>query len=933
MDEFGKPAQKANERDRGDAPVSSGEFKIEEQATGRIRVVDPGPDPGPDEDTFAPAASAAQRMAVSPNDVAVNEASTAEILAVNAGASDRLVAPAGKQPVSAPSEWFPLSKDSGERVSMRPDPAKGEESLVEAYGAPTSEAGERILLVPLPDVPDIGSVLETFGMPAVGAGERIGIWPVSTAAGTELSPLEGVGDPSGIRSDRHPLLIQPDLDGAGNVLEHYGEPSTTSATRLGIYEAPELEAGRSMEIFGEPSSQSSNRTPTTPLPDDGALKLGDVLERYGTPSTTSATRIDIHENPDHETIRSVEAVGHPSVTRKDRASVSPQPDLGAIDDALTIGRYGEPTTKASHRVELTPLSEVSSGATLEKYGDPHKRSKPRIELQPNSDFIPDASTLRHIGKPLRNRAARIELEDKPDISAENSTMNSAAQSSHDRTNRMGRVDPEAVDLDDSQAAAALKLATDAVERFGYVDPDETRGSPLPDIATPAMLEAGRVPVQPAENSIRSTVPNGLEGLMPDPRLRGHDRMRLTEYEDYELPPELMGKVPIPPRVVEVEGSLPKAERYGACGEERVLKKEVTHRRMDFLYQRYEELHVRRRYYHCPFTPEEPIYKCREPRFVAGLAPLGNGLLAQLLASIYDDHSSVTDQAGILDRLGFTLDEKHIETGIDNATAAIQPILDALHKEFLSGDGRPGVDKKLVDSTFPGTKNRPAEGQLLFASRVDAKILIHLKKGESHPLLKDTPPSRRKGELIQDLFRERVGYNRAGVWAGVRRRFTLALATSPREAAYGLFLIHAISAAASPAHGQHDELVRRSRALRAWLDDQRDQFEDPDNPLQRAVIYTLSSWDRMRFVDDSGDGAAIAAPEARGFPKNYVPLWTFDTEAKIHRATTWYSLIHTCRLLGIRPWEYLFDCFSALSKQQVTQPEQWTPSAWARAIRG
>ena len=90
---------------------------------------------------------------------------------------------------------------------------------------------------------------------------------------------------------------------------------------------------------------------------------------------------------------------------------------------------------------------------------------------------------------------------------------------------------------------------------------------------------------------------------------------------------------------------------------------------------------------------------------------------------------------------------------------------------------------------------------------------------------------------------------------------------------------------------------------------------------------------VRFVDDSGDGATVSAPEARGFPKNYVPLWTFKNEAEIQRATTWYSLIHTCRQLGIRPWEYLFDCFSALSKQQVTQPEKWTPAAWARATQG
>ena len=904
MDGFGEPATQAATRDDDAARVSSSEFAFEAAATGRLRVADTGTDPGPDEGSFAPAASATQRMAVSSRDVVVDESSTSEVLTVIDGREDRLVIHPGEQPVAAPSGRLPLSDDSEERIPMRPDPAKGEDSLVESYGTPfanaderipmrpdpakgedslvepygtpVEHAGERIRLVPLPGVPELGSVLETYGMPAIGAAERVGIWPASTQSDT----------PSGI--------------------DPYGEPSKYSSDRMDL----------------EPTS-SAQSTPEAAV---------SGLESYGTPSRKAATRIEIHEKPDLESANSVETAGHPSSTRQDRAPLSPVPDAARLDEARTVERYGDPTTQARDRVDLAPPSEACSDASLEQYGRPHAHRSDRMDLDPEPISELDSSSLTPVGSPLTDRSARIPLEDKPESDPENSTMDSVTRTSRDRADRVGRIDSEGTEQDEEPSASALSLSTDAADRFGHVDPSVLLPSPLPDIGTSSILEAGRVPVKPFENSVRSAVPNGLEGIMPDPRLRGHDRMRLTEYEEYELPPELVGKIPIPPRVVQVEGRLPETERYGACGDERVLQKEVTHRRMDFLYQRYEELHVRRRYYHCPFTPEEPVYKCREPRFVAGLAPLGNGLLAQLLASIYDDHSSVTDQAGILDRLGFTLDEKHIETGIDNATAAMQPILAALHDEFEAGDGRPSVDKKPVDSTVPGPKNRPSEGQLLFASRADAKILIHLKQGESHPLIKDMPPSRRKGELIQDLFRERVGYNREGVWAGVRRRFTLALATSPREAAYALFLIHAINAAASPAHGQHDELVRRSRSLRAWLDDQREQFDDPDNPLQRAVVYTLSSWDRMRFVDDTGDGAAIPAPDARGFPKNYVPLWTFDTEAHILRATTWYSLIHTCRLLGIRPWEYLYDCFSALSKQEVHHPAQWTPAAWARTTR-
>jgi hypothetical protein len=312
-------------------------------------------------------------------------------------------------------------------------------------------------------------------------------------------------------------------------------------------------------------------------------------------------------------------------------------------------------------------------------------------------------------------------------------------------------------------------------------------------------------------------------------------------------------------------------------------------------------------------------------------PLGNGLLAQLLASIYDDHSSIFDQAGLLDQIGFALAEESIERALDRATEQMAPILDALRAEVESDSSRPMVDKKGVDTARPGPRKRDLEGHLLFVSRPGAVVLLHVDKGETDELIKSVPPSRRKGELIRDLFRERVGFNRVGIWAGVRRRFTTALATNPQEAAYALFLIHAINIAASPERGHHAELVRRSRVLRAWLDDQRDQFDDPDTVLQRAVVYTLNSWDRMRMVDDAGDGQSIPEAPGRSFPKTYTPLWEFKNDADVKRAVTWYSLVHSCRLLGLRPWEYFFAAFTALSTDKLNNPAQWTPAAWAREV--
>ena len=923
-----------------------------------------GAGPSPMEGVGAPAPSAGNRMSVLPGPDQTDLGSPIEPYgAPTRTRKDRVAMwpdPTSDDADSPMEGVGSTTRSARDRMGLQPGQTNADgPNTIESYGEPSEDPSERVLLVPLPLIPGLGSVLEDYGVPAIESTERMGLLPFAPS-GDATSMAEVYGTPSRVRgervslrsepdleagrsaesyghpsanpSERAPVYPQPDLDAAGNVLESYGEPSASSKQRFDVYEQPDLEAGRSIEPFGHPSLKAGQRAPVSKTPSADLLESANVLESYGTPTRRAGDRVDVYEQPDYQAGDTMESVGDPSETAASRGPVSPAPDEATLSESQTLDAYGDPTRNVADRLELVDLPDYAVGATLHGYGDPHRSSTQRMDLDPEPEIDPEFSTLKPIGKPLQNHAARINLDDQSDTLTDKSSLEKASQTSADRTSRLGRTDHDAAIDHEALAAAKLRLSTDASDRIGYINPTEPSASPLPDISTNAILEAGRMPVSQAEKDTQANVPNGLEGLMPDPRLRGHDRMRLTEEEDFELPAELLGKIPVPPRVVQVVGPLPEDKRFTAAGDERVLKKEVIHRRMDFHYQRYEELHVHRGYYHCPFAPDEPVFKNPVPRFVAGRIPLGNGLLAQLLSSIYDDHSTIFEQAGILDRLGFALAEDHIRTGLDNATLAMQPVLEAMFAEFEAGEGRPNVDKKGVDTNRPGPRNRTVEGHFLFVSRPDARLLIHLEKGETHDLIKDVPPSRRKGEVIRDLFRERVGYNRSGIWAGVRRRFTLALATSPREAAYALFLIHAINVASSSKHGQHSELVRRSRALRTWLDDQRGQFEDADNPLQRSILYTLTSWDRMRFVDDSDDGSPVAEPAAAKFPKNYVPLWPFGDDAEIRRATTWYSLIHTCRLLGVRPWEYLNDCFAALSKDSPIQPEQWTPRAWASSIR-
>ncbi len=775
--------------------------------------------------------------------------------------------------------------------------AAGGASVLESYGVPSPRRGERVALVPEGDAVEGVSALETYGTPSAARGERVSFEP--SAADDSASVLETYGQPSRSPAERVSFAPSAAAATAGSVLESVGAPSVSSSERLDVIQKPDLSAGDVLEAYGQPSPKRTERVPVLPEPSVEALEQADVLRSLGEPVANRSERVDVFPKPDLVAGNVLETYGQPSSVRSERVALDPEPEVDP--SSSTLGTFGQPSADRGDRVDLDP--------------------EPEVDLS--------SSTLGAFGQPSTQRSQRIDLDPEPDIDVSSSSMSGAASLSRDRNDRLGRNRED--DEGERAAAGALSLSKDRSERMGYVDPDEIGASSLGGVGSRSVLEAGRMSLrEDPDRAVTPEVPTGLEGLMPDPRLRGHDRMRMAEdLEDDEIPPELVGKVPLPPRKVEVVGTLAPDELIGNCGDPRVFKREVVHRRIDFMYQRYETVVIRRGEYHCPLCPDEPVYRARRPQFLAGKTPIGNGMLAQLVASIYDDHATMFDQASLVDRLGFIIEEERIAAALDHAHHHVAPILAAMRAEISAGEGRPVIDKEPVVSRRPD-RRRTVDGQLLFVSGATAQVLVHLDANEEDAIVKSVPPSRRKGTAIQELFRERIGFNRAGLWAGVRRRFTTALSVSPREASYGLFLLHAIYSAASPTRGQPEELLRRSRALRAWLEDQREQFEDPDTALQRAVVFALTSWENMRLVDDEREGQPIPEPPSRKFPKTFVPVWTFGGNEELSRALTWYSLTHTCRMLGVRPWEYLFALFTRLSEGPIADPEAWTPHAWAES---
>ena len=478
------------------------------------------------------------------------------------------------------------------------------------------------------------------------------------------------------------------------------------------------------------------------------------------------------------------------------------------------------------------------------------------------------------------------------------------------------------------AGSGLQLSRDRTLRMSPVPAHVDVDSAIPDLNTAAFAEAGRYDLRNRGGGTdRGPVPTGLEDLMPHRGMRGADRMRLVddELEDDELL-ELDGRTPVAPRRVEILGRARPDERQDEEGYERELVREKTHRRLEFVFQRYEMLIVRRGIYKLKGVLGSSDYVTRDPVFISGKVPLGNGMLAQVVAARFGDHATLVDLSNQIGRQNFEVEAERLEQAIDGAAPLGRAVLDIMHAEVLAEKIRQ-VDSKGIATLRPTPKRRQ-RGELKAVSTKAHVLLVHTDEGdELSPLL--NPPGRTKanGTFCWDLFLERIGWNRAGIWAGVRRRFTACLVTHPQQAAYALFLSYAIENARVTDRG---ELANRCRALHEWLLARRAEFDDAENGLQYAIIHSLTMWERMTWVDESG--GLSEEPPMRPLPKTFEPTWELQSDREVEQTVLWGSLVASCRALGIRPWEYLYDLFQASAADRADDLSQWTPAAWALTTR-
>lgn len=424
-----------------------------------------------------------------------------------------------------------------------------------------------------------------------------------------------------------------------------------------------------------------------------------------------------------------------------------------------------------------------------------------------------------------------------------------------------------------------------------------------------------------------------EAAVQEPKARRRRRSRKAKLED--LPH------------VRVEHDVDPKDKRCACGREKHKIGEEKRNEIEYVPASvFVKVHVR------------PKYACRACEDGVVIAPLpsllidrglpGPGLLAQIVTSKYHDHLPLYRQEAIFERHGLPLSRKTMCDWIGVVYELLLPILLAMRRELLARKVVQSDDTPVLVQVKGGAGGCARAFLWIYVAAEDDLVVydFSLTRG------REAPKAFLEGFSGDVLQRDGyAAYNGAvlphvvlaACWAHARRKVHECLGTHPLEASELLALIQmlylverrakelGLDPAARLELRQQEtlpllaEIERVLERLRATV--------LPASDLGKALAYIANQWHGLtRFAHDGRIPIDNNSPE-RGMKRVAVGRknWLFcGSEEGGERAAGLYSLIETCRRIGVEPFEYLRDVLSRVSTHPARLVHELTPAGWKAA---
>ena len=406
-----------------------------------------------------------------------------------------------------------------------------------------------------------------------------------------------------------------------------------------------------------------------------------------------------------------------------------------------------------------------------------------------------------------------------------------------------------------------------------------------------------------------------------------------------------------------------------CGRPRVCIGEQTAEQLDLEPARFFVLRTIKKSYACPHcdpatVPAEQRLQTAGPAQVGPLARglCGPGLLAHVSVAKFADHVPLHRLAGQLSRSGVTLARSTLGDWVAGAAELLEPLYQLMHQRLLCSRVLHGDDtgvKLRVEGAERTTKAHlwAVIGDADYPYAVFDFTADYSAAGPErflagyHGYLQADALAQYEGLYGEDQIKH------CCCWAHARRKFVAAAeggaerANQALEWIRQLYAIERESPALLPPSDeplarqqrlQREEQRRALRQLRAapvlaelkkWLEEQR-PLALPKSVLGQAIGYALNNWEALgRYLEqgylsiDNNLSERTLRAVALG-RNNWGQL---GSESGGRTAAVLYTMVATCKHLGIDPFVYLREALPGLYALGETpfaeQLLDWLPDRW------
>lgn len=303
---------------------------------------------------------------------------------------------------------------------------------------------------------------------------------------------------------------------------------------------------------------------------------------------------------------------------------------------------------------------------------------------------------------------------------------------------------------------------------------------------------------------------------------------------------------------------------------------------------------------------------------------------------YGNHMPLERTARSLGELGLVIDSQTLWDQINALARIIAPVHDALQQAVLAAPvvGADETHWKLLGYKTPGGKTKRWQ---VWAITSEGVVCYRMKAGRSVEEAADVLGDYR-GIVMCDgyavyssMLKQRPGMRLANCWAHVRRKFVEVDEIEPGRCAEVLDLIGKLFEVEQRARdGDLDDdavLALRTAeskpiidAIHAWALQQRVL---PSSPLGKAIAYMGSLWDGLKLflehaavpVDNNATERAL-----RGIVVGRKNHYGSRSQRGTEVAALFYSVIETCKLRDVDPYDYLRDAtYAGLDGQRIPLP--------------